>query len=144
MRAAAIKQLVLDASVVLAWCFEDEKSSYAEGILDLLSQDTGAIVPAVWPLEITNALLSALRKKRITQAQATGFLNRISGFHIEVEESLLSRTFETVFLQANASQLTSYDTSYVELALRKGLPLATLDEPLKKAAETLGITIAKV
>jgi len=119
-----------------------QQSAYAEGILDLLSQDTEAIVPAVWPLEITNAILSALRKKRMTQAQATGFLSRIGGFPITVEESLLARTFGTVFLQAHASQLTSYDASYVELALRKGLPLATLDEPLKKVAQTLGVAIA--
>lgn len=143
MRGAVIKSLVLDASVVLSWCFEDENSPYGEGILDLLSQGTEAVVPAVWPLEIINALLSALRKNRITQAQATAFLNRISGFSITIEESVLSRTFETVFLQAHASKVTSYDGSYLELALRRRLPIATLDEPLKNAAQSLGIAIAK-
>lgn len=144
MKVGVIKSFILDASVTLPWCFEDEPSAYADGILDLLGQDAEAVVPAVWPLEITNALLTALRKKRITQTKAVSFLERLRGLPIAVEESILARVFENTFLQAQASQVTSYDGSYLELAMRKHLPIATLDEPLLKAAEALGVTILKL
>ena len=144
MKVGVIKSFILDASVTLPWCFEDEPSAYADGILDLLGQDAEAVVPAVWPLEITNALLTALRKQRITQTKAVSFLERLRGLPIVVEDLVLTRVFENTFLQAQSSQVTSYDGSYLELAMRKHLPLASLDEPLQKAAEALGVEIVKL
>ena len=144
MKVGVIKTFILDASVTLPWCFEDEPSAYAEGVLDLLGQEFEAVVPAVWPLEITNALLSALRKKRITQTKAVSFLERLRGLPIAVEEASLARVFDHIFLQSQASQVTSYDGSYLELAMRKHVPLATLDEPLLKAAQALGVEILQL
>jgi hypothetical protein len=71
---AAIKRIVLDASVAVAWCFEDENSPFTEGVLDLLSAGTEVLTPAIWPFELANALLLAERRKRITVAQVTALL----------------------------------------------------------------------
>src|SRR5436309_9875950 len=78
MKGAVIKRMVLDASVAVAWCFEDESSDFTEGVLDLLASGTEALAPAVWPLELVNALLMAERRKRITVAQVTALLRRIA------------------------------------------------------------------
>ena len=144
MKGTAIKRFVLDTSIALAWCFEEEKTPYTESILDQLSRDAKAHVPAIWPLEVANALLVAERRKRITVAQAIHFLERLGGFAITVDETRLPRVFEHLFSKAREWKLTSYDAAYLELALRKDLPLATLDDDLKKAAHDLGVPIVHV
>ena len=80
MKGAVIKRMVLDASVAVAWCFEDESSDFTEGVLDLLASGTEALAPAIWPLELVNALLMAERRKRITVAQVTALLRRIADY----------------------------------------------------------------
>jgi predicted nucleic acid-binding protein len=129
----------LDASVAVAWCFEDEATAVTEGILDLLAKGTTVVVPAVWPLEVANAILSAERKKRINVAQATAFLRRIAGFPISVDAIPLGRAFDQVLSVGRQHQLTAYDAAYLELALRETLPLATLDNDLRRSAEIAGV-----
>ncbi len=136
-----MSRFVIDASVVLAWCFEDERTPYTEGILDRLVADGEALVPAVWPAEVANALLSAERRKRITPAQTTGFLNRLTGFDIRVIPAEMTRSFDRILPVAREHGLTTYDAAYLELALRETLPLATLDAALKKAARSVGVPI---
>jgi len=80
MKAGIIKRMVLDASVAVAWCFEDESTGFTEGVLDLLSTGTEVLTPAIWPFEVANALLVAERRKRITVAQVTVLLQRMAGF----------------------------------------------------------------
>jgi predicted nucleic acid-binding protein len=140
MKAGAIKRFVLDASVAVAWCFEDEHAGLAETVLDLLSTNE-AVTPAIWPLEVANALLVAERRKRITTVQVTGLLRRISNLPITIEPMPAERAFERVLSVARQQELTEYDAAYVELALREGLPLATLDLKLRRAAQTVGITL---
>lgn len=143
MRAAAIKRLVLDASVAVAWCFEDESTRPAENVLDVLSAGTEALAPAIWPLEVANALLVAERRKRITRAQVTALLQRISKLPIAVEPIPPARAFEQVLAVARQHELSEYDASYVELASREGLPLATLDAKLRRAARSAGIALVE-
>jgi predicted nucleic acid-binding protein len=141
MKAAATRTIVLDASVVVAWCFEGESTSFSEGVLDLLSAGMEVLTPAIWPFEVANALLVAERRKRIKMAQVTALLRRIAGLRVSVEPIQTSSAFNQILSIARQNNLTEYDAAYVELALREGLPLATLDAELRTAARHLGITL---
>jgi predicted nucleic acid-binding protein len=144
MPAAIIKRIVLDASVAVAWCFEDEKSHFTEGVLDLLSAGTEVLTPAIWPFEVANALLVAERRKRITIAQVTALLRRIAELPISVEPIEAGRAFEQILAVARQQNLTEYDAAYLELALRTGLPLATLDGNVKQAARFVDVSLVKI
>ncbi len=141
MKAAVIKRMVLDASLAVAWCFEDEGTAFTEGVLDLLSAGTEVLTPAIWPFEVANALLVAERRKRITLAQVTGFLRRIAELPISVDLIQTGTAFNQILSVARQNDLTEYDAAYVELALREALPLATLDNKLRRAASRVGITL---
>jgi predicted nucleic acid-binding protein len=143
MKADVTRSLVLDASVSLAWCFEDESAALPERVLDVLETGTEMLAPSIWPLEVANALLIAERRKRITNAEATAFLQRISKLPILVEPIPPSRAFEHILPVARQYQLTEYDAAYVELALREALPLATLDAKLRRAARSAGLTLVE-
>jgi len=143
MKAAA-KQFVIDASVTVAWCFDDEATTFTEAILDLLSAGAEGVAPGIWPLEVANALLVAERRKRISVAQVTTLLGRIAQLPISVETVEPDRAFSQVLSVARQHQLTEYDAAYVELALRKGLSFATLDDKLRQAARTAGIKLVSV
>jgi len=142
VKAGVSDRLVIDASVTVSWCFEDEKTPYTEWLLNRMAEGAEAVVPSLWPFETVNALLQAERRKRLTAAQATLFLEQLQSFNIVVDSALIPRVFSQVFLEARQQDLTAYDAAYLELALRRGLPLATLDEQLTKAAKDLGIPIA--
>ncbi len=136
-------RLVLDASIAVAWCFEDEQTPYTEWLLTVLTSEMSALVPTLWPFEVANALLAAERRKRITVAQAAHFLSRLTDLGILIDSLDTSRVFEQTISQAREWNLTVYDASYLELALREGLPLATLDNSLKNAARSAGVLIAR-
>jgi predicted nucleic acid-binding protein len=144
MPGAVIRRIVLDASVAVAWCFEDERAPFTEGVLDLLSAGTEALTPAIWPFEVANALLVAERRKRITVAQVTALLRRIAGLPISVEATETGRAFEQILSIARQQNLSQYDAAYLELALRTGLPIATLDGKLKEASRLLDVGLAKI
>ena len=141
MKVAATDRLVLDASIALAWCFPDEESAASEAILDLLSAGREAFVPVLWPLEVGNALLVAERRKRITVAQVTSVLQRIARLPITVVPLTTGRAFGSILYLARQEQLTEYDAAYLDLSLREGLPLATLDDDLRRAARRAGIDL---
>ena len=129
---------VLDCSVTMAWCFEDESSPYADAVLSSLKQ-TKALVPSLWMLEVANVLLMAERKKRLQEADMLHFTHLLSRLPIHVNEVPLVMT--DLILLGQMHQLTSYDACYFRLALLYGLPLATLDEKLKHAATKAGILL---
>jgi predicted nucleic acid-binding protein len=139
-----LNRFVLDASIALCWCFEDQAISYTEAILDLLSEGRRAIVPSVWPLEISNALLSGERRKLISTARVTGIIEEIKALPIEVDRRGFGREFSEILGLARTFRLTTYDAAYLELAMREALPLATLDKDLSKAARAAGITALEV
>ncbi|MEE8397649.1 MAG: type II toxin-antitoxin system VapC family toxin [Desulfobacterales bacterium] len=133
---------VIDNSVVMAWCFKDEASHYADVALDRLEISTG-FVPTIWPLEVCNVLLVAERKKRIGTADSARFIALLSELPIVVEQEPPERMMREIFALARAHKLSSYDASYLDLAMKKGLPIATLDESLMTAARRSNVPILK-
>src|SRR5271166_3728136 len=144
MKAAGTKRLVLDASVTLAWCFPDESTPYTEGVLDLLATGAEASTPAIWPFEVASALLVAERRKRITTAQVTSVLQRIASLPISVDPVRMDYAFGQILAAARGKKLTEYDAAYLELAMREGLPLATLDDQLKQSARSAGVALVRI
>jgi predicted nucleic acid-binding protein len=98
-------------------------------------------VPAIWRLEVVNALVVAERRKKVAPAKSVKFLQDLQLFTIEVDVDGLDQVFSTVLDRARVYQRSAYDASYLELAQRLRLPFATKDEPLRKAAEELGVGI---
>ena len=144
MKAAAIKRLALDASVALAWCFAEERTAFTETVLDELTTGAEALVPSIWPFEVANALLIAERHNRITASQTAAFLQRISNLPFVVDPIRIDRAFGPILLTGKNYKLTEYDAAYLELALREGVPLATLDERLQQAARTAGVAMVEI
>lgn len=129
---------VLDASIALSWCFVDESTPVTISLLEKLESEM-AYVPQLWSLEIGNILVMAQRRKRITYAKITEFLSILENLNIQVDQETDSRGFSYILPLAHSENLTTYDAAYLELAMRLGLPLATKDQDLKKAAKKLGI-----
>ena len=130
--------LVLDCSVAVAWCFEDEASPETDAVLERV-RDEGALVPALWHLELGNVLVQAERRKRLTAADTTTRLELIADLPIVTDDETPTRALREVLTLARAEGLTTYDAAYLELAMRKGLPLATKDRTLRDAAKRSGI-----
>jgi predicted nucleic acid-binding protein len=131
---------VLDGSVTLAWCFEDEATEYTDNVLELLDTTT-ALAPSIWPLEIANALRTAVRRGRLSTADGAHFAELLQALPIDVESVSLERALGTVLSLAQTQDLTSHDACYLDLAMRRGLPLATQDARLRDAAERIGVSI---
>ena len=121
---------VLDSSVALAWVLPDEQSDAADSIAERLERDF-AVVPAVWPLEILNALLTASRRARIADENVQRLLSHLAALPIEVEQIEMTQMLNAIGAIAREHGITSYDAAYVELAKRRGMPVATLDGRLK-------------
>jgi predicted nucleic acid-binding protein len=131
---------VLDNSISIAWCFEDETSPYADAVLDRLTS-TRAIVPALWPLEAANALLMGERRKRTTEAKVARWIGFLASLPITIDDATNAHAWGDTLSLARGHNLTAYDAAYLELAVRLGLPLATLDARLKAAAEAVGVAL---
>jgi len=136
-----LSSLVLDNSISAAWCFEDQSTAYTEAVLQAIIDGVEAIVPAIWKLEVANALAVAERRKKIVPEKSAKFIRDLQQFTISVDLVGLDYVFDAVLEHARIYQRSAYDASYLELAQRRGLPLATKDEPLRQAAEALGITV---
>jgi predicted nucleic acid-binding protein len=135
--------LVLDASVALAWAFDDEVNPFAEHVIDQVGR-SGALVPPIWPAEVANALLMGERRRRLSYAQSARFMGLLAQLPIAGDdERLADRMFGPVLALAREQRLTVYDASYLELAMRRGLPLATLDRRLRDAARSFGIPLVE-
>ncbi len=131
---------VVDNSIVMAWCFDDEANAYTDSIQNRLIENT-AYVPAIWPLEVTNVLLVAERTKRIGRANSGYFITLLSQLPIKVSPTGAESAFHDIISLARQYRLSSYDASYLELAIRKGLPIASLDSAIVRAAKALKILI---
>jgi predicted nucleic acid-binding protein len=133
---------VLDASVTLAWCFEDEKSVATQALLlGLKDQTKDAIVPGIWTLEVSNILVIAERQKRISYAEMMLCFEMLELLAIEIDNETCSKAFHDIAALAHSKKMTTYDAAYLELAIRRGIPLATKDKDLRKSAELLGLTV---
>jgi predicted nucleic acid-binding protein len=132
--------LVLDASTTLGWYFEDERSEAGERILDRVSE-AGAVVPMLWRYEVANGLQMALRRRRIDAAYRDASLAELRLLPITVDRIGDDAAWETTLGLADRFGLTMYDAAYLEVAHRRGLPLATHDRALRQAAQALAIDI---
>ena len=135
-----MKRFVLDCSVTLAWCFEDETTAYADAVLNSLESAEG-VVPTIWPLEVANALLVGQRRKRLTEADTVRFLTLLRAMPIVVDEETSRRALDDVLSLARKHNLSSYDAAYLALAMRERYALATLDEHLREAAAKTGVAV---
>lgn len=129
---------VLDASVALAWAFEDEGGDYPKLVLEALGRGE-AVTSSLWPLEVANGLVAAERRGRIAAADSSRFAGLLLALPIVIEPLHRRRVFEATRLLARSRGLSVYDAHYLELALRLGVPLATLDRSLQTAAEAEGV-----
>jgi predicted nucleic acid-binding protein len=131
---------VVDNSIALAWCFEDEQDGAIMALLDRVAE-SGAVAPQLWPIEALNGLLTAERRGRIDRAvglRLAGFLHQLP---IEIDEETASQSWTTTARLAEQHRLTAYDATYLELAIRRGIPLATRDTALIAAAGAVGIDL---
>jgi predicted nucleic acid-binding protein len=132
--------LVLDCSIVMAWFFADERNDYADAVARQLV-DQIVFVPLNWPLEVANTLIVAERRKRSTQAQATTLIKNLNAMPITIDEETNVHAWSATIGLARARNLTAYDAAYLELAMRRRLPLASLDNQLTAAARAVGVTL---
>lgn len=132
---------VADASVTLCWCFEDEAQPWTEQLLDRVQHGDQMIVPAHWPAEITNALLIGVRRKRVPLDRPNLFWDTLSILPIEIELPLHSQQAKSVLKLCTTHNLTVYDAIYLEAALRRGLPLVSLDVDLRRASQAEGVRL---
>ncbi len=134
---------VLDNSVAMRWLLASDKTAdqkYAIATLESL-QNTTALVPTLWHLEAANVLLGAKNKGQLTVADVERFVSQLQVLPIQTDALTSQQAFGSTLSLAQAYQLSSYDAAYLELALREGIPLATLDKDLLKAARKAKVDI---
>jgi predicted nucleic acid-binding protein len=137
--------LVLDASVVLTWCFPDEQAQKAVEIAERIAAGERVIVPAFWPHEILNALLIGEKRGRLTPKLTQLFLEDLSRLPVDLDHSITTTgIFEPVQALCRKHGLTSYDAAYLEVAVRHGSRLATVDDALTRAAASEGLPLLRI
>jgi predicted nucleic acid-binding protein len=136
-----VTPFVLDASVALSWFFDDEFSPYSDSIAEIMPRSQ-AVVPIVWPLEMANGFLSAFRRGRLPEAKAPALIGAINRLRVDIDREIAPEVLTQAVLNVGlAHRVSAYDASYLELAMRRGIPLATQDERLMRAADAAGIDI---
>ena len=129
---------VLDCSIAAAWLFEDEAASVTDALLRRLKRD-GAFVPGLWRLELGNVLVQAERSRRTDPTRIARWIERLEKLPIVTDSETGGRAFREILTLAREERLTTYDAAYLELAMRKAIPLATLDRALTRAARRRGV-----
>ena len=132
--------IILDASVTFAWVFEDEVSDIAEAVIDRVVEE-GAIVPTLWRFEIANGLRTAVRRRRIDMTFRNNALARLWRLPIHNDDETAFHAWDETLSLSDVHALTPYDAAYLELALRRHMPLATLDKDLRRAASDAGVQL---
>lgn len=140
LKTGKAQKIVLDASVALAWYFKDEANTYADAIASRFPT-VQAVVPTIWPLEVANAVLMGERRKRSNAAQATRWLGFLTSLPVTVDDETTARAWNETLGLARLYNLSAYDAAYLELTLRLGVALATLDPRLQEAATPAGVTL---
>jgi predicted nucleic acid-binding protein len=135
--------LVLDCSIAVSWCFEDEASEACDALLERV-RDEGAFVPSLWHLELGNVMIQAERRGRIMSADVSTRLELIGDLPIVTDDETPSRALHEILALARAENLTTYDVAYLELAIQRGLPLATNDKRLRNACANTGVQIIPI
>ena len=134
--------LVIDSSIAAAWCFPDEQTPYTKAVLQAVAAPAVAVAPRLWAYEIRNSVLMGVRRSRISRTHAEDFLDTLKSLPIRLTDPL---SYDDVFALADRHGLTVYDAAYLDayldLAVREGLPLASLDGALIRAARQSGVEI---
>ena len=134
-------ELVLDSSAALSWGFADEATPAGDALLREVQSGRRAWVPALWHLEVANAMLYAKKRRRIDSAGVEKFLATLQGLRIEVDDQTMALAWSKTLSLGEAYGLSVYDGAYLELALRMGLPLATLDHALRAAGAKASVKV---
>lgn len=139
-------RFVLDASVALLWLVPDTNPAgvdYAEATLVAL-KDAQAVVPSLWALEVANVVAKLEAKTIVTEADSQRYVALLGQLHIVTDPATATHALGDTLHLARRYRLSAYDAAYLELALRTGLPLATLDAGLAKAAAIAGVQIFSI
>ena len=131
---------VLDSSVALAWLLPDEGNQATDALANRLEREP-AVAPAIWPLEVGNALLVAQRRDRLTEKEVNRLLSVIAELPVEIEAIALDERLQAVMGLARRLGLTSYDAAYLELAKRRAIPLASVDLRLREASARTAVEV---
>ena len=131
---------VVDCSIAISWFLEDESDSASDSLLEILAIGE-AVVPAIWPFEFTNALMMAEKRQRIKPQDISLIMAEASKLPIRVEEGPKMTGWQSLVALGREFSLTTYDAAYLEAALRLGIPLATKDVRLSRAARCLSIDL---
>jgi predicted nucleic acid-binding protein len=134
-------RFVLDASVAVSWCFHDEQDARADISFALLEDEAAALVPLLWWFEVRNAAIRGIRRRRITEAATATFLARLE--KLKIEFATLPDA-GAVFALAQGHHLSFYDASYLDLAMRERIALATLDQAMARGATAEGVSLIGV
>lgn len=135
--------LVLDSSATLAWIYGDETTEAIRRVFEAVA-DRGAIVPSLWRLEVANSLTMAMRRGRVDTEFRRAALADLGFLNITVDVHTDANAWASTLELADRFRLTVYDAAYVELAERRGLSLATLDDEMRKAGAALGLRVVGV
>jgi predicted nucleic acid-binding protein len=134
-----VPSIVLDASIVSAWCFADEQTAYTTSVFNSVFWSVvDAVAPRLWAYEVRNSVLMGLRRGRIREADADQFLLALNDANVRLTDPA---SYEDVFAHARRHQLTFYDAAYLNTAMREQSPLASLDRPLIRAAASEGVLL---
>jgi predicted nucleic acid-binding protein len=133
--------LIIDASLASAWCFPDERTYYTNGVLQAISSSMEAFAPLLWAYEVRNSVLMGLRRGRISKADAEGFLDSLADLNIHLTDPV---SYDAVFKLAETNGLTVYDAAYLDLAIREGAELASLDGALRNASVKAGVSLYQI
>ncbi len=136
-----MNRFVVDASVVLTWCFPDENSPFAERIAEMFGQGDSAIAPSFWAHEVLNALLVGEKRKRISRPLLQTFLADLDTLPVDLLHFPAGDVFGGIQEISRRHGLTAYDAAYLHLAETNGLPLATLDKDLIEACKRAGVSL---
>jgi predicted nucleic acid-binding protein len=136
-----VSRFVVDASVVLTWCFPDEHSALAQRVARMFQHGESAITPSFWPHEVLNALLVGEKRKRISRELIRTFLKDLAMLPIALQELPADAVFDRIQSLSREHGLTPYDAAYLDLAKVNGLALATLDQDLIRASRKASVEL---
>lgn len=132
---------VVDPSMAMTWLFTDEKRADCDALQDELATTSEAIVPQHWSIEVANAILMGERRKRVSAAMVRMFVESIDALRVHEDHLARKNVFSDTLSIARAHNLTAYDAAYLELALRTGARLGSLDGSLRRAAKSMGVEV---
>jgi predicted nucleic acid-binding protein len=137
-----VTDFVLDNSVTMRWCFDSGNHAYADAVLQQLESASGAaFVPVLWSYEVSSVLARAEIRALLSAQKVGDFLKSLAALDIRTDDESARRVLPDVHRLAVQYRLTSYDAAYLELALRRGLPVATLDAELQEACKAAGVAL---